>query len=163
MLSDFIKNKVEVLCITESKLEQSLPTSVFLINGFSAPYRRDRTGNGGGILVYIRNDIPSKEITFATGFDKEEHIFVEISLFKTKWLIGNIYNPHKNNISTYLREMAKTLDHFYLEYENILLQGDFNSVITDRAFKEFSDSYNLKLSELIFYRLSPNKQVKKIS
>ena len=34
----------------------------FLINGFSVPYRLDRTTKGEGISLYIREDIPSKRI-----------------------------------------------------------------------------------------------------
>ena len=32
----------------------------FFMPGFTSPYRFDRTKDGGGILVYIREDIPSK-------------------------------------------------------------------------------------------------------
>ena len=38
------------------------PAGQFHIHGFSEPYRFDRNGNGGGILMYIREDIPSKLI-----------------------------------------------------------------------------------------------------
>ena len=34
----------------------------FTFLGFSEPYRCDKNGNGGGMLVYIRQDIPSKLI-----------------------------------------------------------------------------------------------------
>ena len=30
------------------------------MNGFSSPHRLDHNCNGGGILLYIREDIPSK-------------------------------------------------------------------------------------------------------
>ena len=32
----------------------------FLMNGFSKPYRFDRNKHGGGVVVYIRDTIPSK-------------------------------------------------------------------------------------------------------
>ena len=48
--------------ISQTKLDPSFPTGQFHINGFSEPYRFDRNSNGGGILLYIREDIPSKLI-----------------------------------------------------------------------------------------------------
>ena len=46
--------------MSETKLDSSFPTGQFHIHGFSEPYRFDRNANGGGILMYIREDIPSK-------------------------------------------------------------------------------------------------------
>ena len=37
-------------------------TGHFHIPGFSEPYRFDKNGNGGGIFLYILEDIPSKLI-----------------------------------------------------------------------------------------------------
>ena len=48
------------MMITETKLNESLPIGRFFINGFSSPFRLDRDRNVGGILLYIREDIPSK-------------------------------------------------------------------------------------------------------
>ena len=44
------------------KLDSSFPTGQFHIHGFSEPYRFDRNGNAGGMLLYICEDIPSKLI-----------------------------------------------------------------------------------------------------
>ena len=31
------------------------------MEGYSTPFRLDRNDHGGGIMIYIRDDIPSKE------------------------------------------------------------------------------------------------------
>ena len=62
ILSDIVKNHIDILCISETKLDDTFPSSNFFIPGYSAPYRLDRSGNGGGILLYVREDIPSKEL-----------------------------------------------------------------------------------------------------
>ena len=54
MLSDIIKNNIVILMISETKLDSSFPNGQFQIHGYSEPYRFDRNGNGGGILVFIR-------------------------------------------------------------------------------------------------------------
>ena len=78
-LINIINNNIDIFMISETKLDPSFPTGQFHIHGFSEPYRFDRNSNGGGILLYIREDIPSKLIlTKMTigGF------FVEINLRK---------------------------------------------------------------------------------
>ena len=68
--------------ISETKLDESFPTSQFFMNGFSSPHRLDRNRNGGGILLYIRKDIPSKLLSIER--DLTETFFVEINLHKKK-------------------------------------------------------------------------------
>ena len=46
--------------ISEKKLDESFPVGQFVIDGYNLPFGFDRNGNGGGILLYIREDIPSK-------------------------------------------------------------------------------------------------------
>ena len=50
---------LDILLISET-IDDSFPSAQFLLDGFSKPYRLDRCSNGGGILLYIRDDIPSR-------------------------------------------------------------------------------------------------------
>ena len=49
----FVQGKVDIMIITETKLDSTFPTSQFVIDGYSEPYRFDRNRNGGGVLIYI--------------------------------------------------------------------------------------------------------------
>ena len=71
--------------ISESKLDDSFPHDQFLIDGFHTPFRFDRNKNGGGILLYVREDIPTEILSH--DFPSAESFFVEIILHKKKWLI----------------------------------------------------------------------------
>ena len=53
-----VKGTVDVLMISETKIDDSFPIANFLIDGFSQPYRIDRNSSGGGIMLYVREDIP---------------------------------------------------------------------------------------------------------
>ena len=53
---------VDILVIAETKIDSSFPTSQFLIDGFKSPYRLDVSGNSGGVLVYVRDSLLSKEL-----------------------------------------------------------------------------------------------------
>ena len=58
----FINNNLDILMISETKIDDTFPDSQLLIEGFSVAYRLDRTAKGGRILLYIREDIPSKRL-----------------------------------------------------------------------------------------------------
>ena len=48
---------VDILMLSETKLDSNFPSIQFLINGFSVPHRLDRNSKGGGILLYVRDKI----------------------------------------------------------------------------------------------------------
>ena len=51
------------MLISETKIDDSFPKSQFLIDGFSAPYRLDQNYKGGGLMLFVREDIPSNLLT----------------------------------------------------------------------------------------------------
>ena len=59
-LAQQVKGNIDILMISEKKLDESFPVGQFVIDGYNLPFGFDRNGNGGGILLYIREDIPSK-------------------------------------------------------------------------------------------------------
>ena len=145
MLSDIVKNKIDILCITETKLDDTFPLSNFLIQGFSPPYRLNRQGKqGGGLLTYVRGDIPSKELKIVPIPSDLECLFFEINLYNKKWILGNFYNPSKNLITSNINLLVSCLDHYCQLYDNIILLGDFNSEITEPTMKEFCELFDLK-------------------
>ena len=81
--------------ISETKIGMSFLTSQFVIQGFAARFRLDRTNTGGGILVCVRDDTPPNlpNISYVS-FDTE-CLAIEINFCKTKWLLICSYNPHK--------------------------------------------------------------------
>ena len=101
----------------------------------------DLTRNRGGILLYIREDIPSKltdtKMTVAV-------FFVEVNLRKNKGIIGSFYNPKTSLISNHLNEIGPNLDLLSSRYENLLLSGGFKVDPTTANVSDFCEIYNLK-------------------
>ena len=141
-LCEQIKGSIDIFMISESKLDESFPQGQFLIDGFHTPFRFDRNRNGGGILLFVREDIPAKVLSH--GFPSTESFFVEIILHKKKWLINCSYNPTKNNIKNHLETISRALDTFSTKYENLVLLGDFNVCVDDENMKKFCNFYSLK-------------------
>ena len=87
LLSEAVLGNIDILMVSEAKIDMSFPASQFVIQGFAAPFRLDRTNTGGGILVYVRDDIPSKLLNISCVSSDTECLAVEINLRKTKWLL----------------------------------------------------------------------------
>ena len=136
-----IMGNIDVLVITETKLDETFSTSSFLIDGFSKPYRRDRNVNGGGVLIYVREDIPSKELKHHKFPDDIEGIFVEINLRKTKWLLFGSYHPPSQPVSYYFDKVSNTLNMYISTYDNFLLTGGFNTEDSEPELCDFLDKY----------------------
>ena len=109
-------------CLT---LTYTFPNGKFLIDGFNEPIRLDRNKNGGGILLFIREDIPTKVLSFETS--PIEGFFIEINLYKKKWLLCSSYNPNSNNIKNHLSALSVSLDIYTSQYEHFVVMGDFRS------------------------------------
>ena len=87
LLSEAVLGNIDFLMVSEAKIDMSFPASQFVIQGFAAPFRLDRTNTGGGILVNVRDDIPSKLLNISCVSSDSECLAVEINLRKTKWLL----------------------------------------------------------------------------
>ena len=91
---------VDVFVVSETKTNGSFPGGQFFIGGYHTPFRFDRNGNGGVILLYVTEDIPAKVIH--SDFPTSEKFHVDINLRKKKWLLNCSCKPHKNNICNHL-------------------------------------------------------------
>ena len=87
LLFSLVSNNIDVLLISETKIDNTFPVSQFCVPGYSVPFRLDRTGNGGGIMLYVKEHIPCRMLSKFT-FEKEIEAFaIEINLRKVKWLL----------------------------------------------------------------------------
>ena len=94
------------------------------------PYRLDRNRNGGGIMIFIRDDIPSRVLmkhVFPDGF---KGLFIEPNFRKTKLLFFGTYHPPTQSDSYYFNNLVKALD-LFSHYDKKLLFGDFNTEVSE--------------------------------
>ena len=115
MLLEVIGNNI-VLLISETKLDASFPSSHFILDGFTPQYRLDRTQHGGGIMLFIREGIPSKLLN------------------------SNSLNSFQNH----LVQLSKKFDFYSSKYENFIVLGDFNAEMTNTHMEEFCSVCNFK-------------------
>ena len=90
-----IKDKLDIIIVSETKINDSFPETQFIIEGYAKPFRRDRNSHGGGLLIYVRDMIPCNEMKLKHLPDDIECIFIEINLRNQKWILMGGYNPEK--------------------------------------------------------------------
>ena len=49
----------QIFLIPESKLDDRFVEGQYIIDGYHALFRFDRIENGGGLLLYVQEDIPT--------------------------------------------------------------------------------------------------------
>ena len=84
----WISNYLDILkhLDIETKLDSTFPTAQFLIDGYKEPIRLDKTDNSGGILIYIKYGIRSKELDIHSLPVDIEAKFIELNFRKNKLL-----------------------------------------------------------------------------
>ena len=89
------KQSVDLLAISESKLDNSFTDSQFQVADY-AIYRQDLTSSSGGLLVYVRADLPHRRLgkleVNCQGF---ESLCLEITIGKAKTAFCCIYKHPK--------------------------------------------------------------------
>ena len=140
-LVEFTRGKVDVLMISETKIDEGFFLGQFKVNGFNAPFRLNRNINGGGIMLFVREDIPATLITSET--PPVEGLYVELKLRKQKWLISCFYNPNKSMICQHMEALAKNMDLHSSTYENFIFLGDFNAGMEHSGLKDFCNLCSL--------------------
>ena len=63
MFMETIKTKIDVILVSETKLDSSFTLYQFLIDSFASPQSFHRNQNDRVIMLYIREDIHDKYLT----------------------------------------------------------------------------------------------------
>ena len=101
------------------------------MKGFAEPFRLDRNRNGGGVMIYIRDDTRSRILLKHVFPSDIEGLYIELNFRKYKWIFLGRYHPLSQSDQCYFNNLDKPLD-TYSNYEKSLLVRDFNAQITDQ-------------------------------
>ena len=64
MLTNSVTENIDILMITQTKLDYIFSYALYHLKDFSNSYRLDRNSHGGGIIVYVRDNISSNLVKF---------------------------------------------------------------------------------------------------
>ena len=108
-----------------------------MIEGYSEPYGFDRNRNGSGVLIYVREDIPSKPLTNHKLPHDIEGIFVELNLRKNKWLLFGSYHSPSQSDEYFFNHVKNGLDIYSKVYDKYMLVEDFNAQESEPCLSQF--------------------------
>ena len=132
-----IQGKIDILVITETKTDSIFPPDQFAIQGYKKPCRFDRNRNGGGVFIYIREDISSRELKIHNTPENIESIYIEINLIKIKWLFCGCYHPSSQSDQYFFENIGKTQDKYSKHYDKYMLVGYFNAEESEPCLSQF--------------------------
>lgn len=96
---------------------------------------------GGGVAIYIKNNITCKFRCKTEENEKVEYIFVELASFDKKMLVGCAYRP-SNRID--FSNFITTLRNLTVPYNDVAILGDLNSnLLLESSFKDSMESLGL--------------------
>ena len=139
-----IQGKIDILVITETKTDSTFPLNQFAMQCYSKPYRFDRNRNGGGVFIYVREDISSRELKIHNTPEDIESIFVEVNMIKTKWLFCGCYHPPSHSDQYFIENIGKALHKYSKHYDKFMLVGVFNAEESEPHLSQFLYVYNAK-------------------
>ena len=60
MLQQIVQDKLNIFLVSETKADPSFLSSQFATEGFGVPFQLDKNNSGDGIMLLVREEIPSK-------------------------------------------------------------------------------------------------------
>ena len=115
---------VDIFTIAETKIDSSFNSNLFSADGYKLD-RRDRNAHGGGIMTFIRSDLPVRRRPDLE-CNSVETLCFELEMGRRKWGILSAYRSPSTPDSTFENDIISVLDKLYLKYDHVILYGDLN-------------------------------------
>ena len=121
-------SQIHILALTETWLNDLVSDAEISIPGYRI-YRKDRGAKGGGIAIYIKNDLPVERRSDLE-FTDMEGIWLEVILPKTSSVfVGTYYRPPNSSVhlnGEFMTKLESTLDALVESGREIIILGDLN-------------------------------------
>jgi ribonuclease P/MRP protein subunit RPP40 len=115
-----------VACVTETWLDDSLPSSSYNVEGYTAYFNNREGKSGGGVAVYVSNTVISRQCVCAVpNTDCYNICAVVIGSGPSKLLLVTVYRAPSAPTSD-TENLCEQLDGMMVKLQNIVLVGDFN-------------------------------------
>ena len=115
------KAQIHILCIDETKLDESFPDAQFHIEAYQYPAFRKIEIKMGAEKLCVKEGFIAKRILEYENINIKT-ICIEITISKRKWCLTFASRPpYNNNKATFFMELNKSLCNIGRKYENILI------------------------------------------
>ena len=134
----------DILGISETKIDDSFPQKQFYVENYRV-YRQDRNCKGGGVMLYIKENIPHRILKdFSGSQERTDCITLEISTHRGKWIVVYVYKPPNVCDSAFTSHMGGLFDSLISKYSLSLFFGDMNkNLFLNNSLTDLCDVYGL--------------------
>ena len=140
---------IDIFGICETKLDNSFSEAQFHVENFIY-YRKDRFASGGGVMLYVRSDIPQRrrhdlEKLVDCSESGLEIIIIEIITdSKERWMYVMGYKPPDIKTSLFVNTFSLMCDLILKESNNVIVLGDYNcNFMSDNELKDLCISFDI--------------------
>ena len=142
ILAESIVNAFDLFVISESKLDSTFPMNQFYIFELKI-FRQDLNRFGGGLILYINENISCRPLNDHPTFPNLKLIAIETHQNKRRWLFIGTYKPPSQSDNAFANRLSLIIDYYSPKYENLILIGDFNLSIENQHLDALIQAYNL--------------------
>ena len=123
-----LKSRIHLILFTETWLNSSVLDEEVSIPGYTI-FRKDRGSKGGGVIVYVRDNL---SVIRRSDLERPdvEGLWLEITLPKSRsFLFGTFYrspSSSKHTSPNFINFFSDTIESLSVENKEVLVLGDFN-------------------------------------
>ena len=123
----FENSEVDVVCVSETWFSQSILDSFVNLKGYKI-FRSDRLPSdelhhGGGVAIYVKNNLNCRVIIKNNDHSTMEYIFIQINSIGQKILLGTVYR-RRHDID--IQPVVDVLEEISFNYATVIVTGDLN-------------------------------------
>ena len=138
------KNSTDFFAISETKIDASFTNAQFHVPDYVI-HRHDLSTSSGGLLVYVRGDIPHKRVKLfeinSSGF---ESLCIEVKIGHSKTLICCVYKHPKVSNEYFKKCISNVCDKITSGSDDVIIIGDMNCCPTkSNSIRDICDVYGL--------------------
>ncbi|XP_075162651.1 uncharacterized protein LOC142235284 [Haematobia irritans] len=119
----FENSKIDIVCVSETWFTSSVADAQVKVDGYKI-VRNDRSSHGGGVAVYVKNNVAFKVVKQSQPDERIEYVLIEIKHNGKNALVGAVYRPNSRiNFDNFMHEISLVTTC----YDDVILAGDYNS------------------------------------
>ena len=149
-----ITNNMQIVALTETKLDDTVADSQYMLHDFHPPIVRNRSRHGGGVALYCHKSLPIQRL-LNIEIGNEEWVWAKVKIANLTLIINCTYlPPHLSSdrlhtfLDTFTEAICLAQNH---SPTAVIALGDFNTgnIYLDHSFSRHSGitSFDHKLKE----------------
>ena len=141
-----LKGLIDILCISETKLDETFMNNLFYCHGYRC-HRKDKSAQSGGIMVWVRADIPhvrvnDLELDVSSNI---ESVVLHFQFKKVKFYLSCVYKHPSISNGVFIESLCSLYDKIGNCGSESVLLGDVNiDMLTNKVLEnDLCDIYGL--------------------